>query len=246
MSARIHGLALALGDGKGVYIPVGDDPRGEAMLIAPLFEEGAPIAVSCDMKRDYLLLKRLGITMRNRYFDTSVAHYLISPETKHTPEKLAMAYLHYETIPSSASRQRIDAPCELAGVALRLRDPLKAELAANDLTPLLDDIELPMVKVLAEMEWTGVRVDTAELADLSRAYTERLDAMEERAYMLAGGKFNIASPMQVGEVLFERLHIDPNAKRTKRGAYSTTEEILEKYRADHEIVDLILDRKSVV
>ena len=113
-------------------------------------------------------------------------------------------------------------------------------LEEQGLSTLLNDIELPLIKVLAEMEYTGVRINTAELAELSRSYTERLHTMEKEAYALAGGEFNIASPMQVGEVLFGRLQLDPKAKRTKRGAYSTTEEILEKYRNTHPIVDLIL------
>ena len=117
---------------------------------------------------------------------------------------------------------------------------LLSEIDSQELLPLLNDIELPLVKVLAEMEWTGVRVDVAELAKLSEAYTARLNAMEERVFEIAGSRFNIASPMQVGEVLFERLKIAPKAKRTKKGSFSTTEETLEKYRGSYEIVDLIM------
>ena len=109
----------------------------------------------------------------------------------------------------------------------------------------MTDIELPLIPVLADMEWTGVRIDINALAELSRNFTAKLHEMEQRAYELAGGPFNVGSPAQVGEVLFERLKLDPKAKRTKRGAYSTTEEVLEKYRSVHPVVDLILDIRGM-
>ncbi|MCM1401953.1 MAG: DNA polymerase I [Bacteroides sp.] len=248
MSASIHGLAVSLGNGEAFYLPIsGSDPE-LTEIIVPLFS-GNRTVVSTDIKRDYLLLRRLGIIMECPYFDTAVAHYLISPETKHNPEKLALAYLDYEMIGASTASSPLPADhtatCERASVAIRLKPLLEQEIKQASLLPLLTDIELPLIKVLAEMEWTGVRIDSVELAKLSQAYTLRLNAMEERAYTLAGGKFNVASPMQVGEVLFDRLKIDPKAKRTKKGAYSTTEEILEKYRHDHEIVDLILKIRAL-
>lgn len=252
MTAEVKGLALSFGDGRSVYIPIGTDEacRERVAILAPLFGEKTPMVVSNDVKRNYLLLHRLGIEMQNGCFDTAVAHYLISPEMKHDAQKLALSYLGYEMMAPLGKQlpgddELMQRTCERAGIAMRLMQPLSNEIDANGLRPLLDEIELPMVKVLAEMEWIGVRIDTAELAKLSAAYTERLTAMEEKVYGLAGGKFNISSPMQVGEVLFERLKIDPKAKRTKKGAYSTTEEILEKYRVDHEIVDLILKIRAL-
>lgn len=245
MTARIKGIAVACDDQSATYIPLDGDNHGELeAMIAPLFEEGAPLAVSCDIKRDYLLLARRGIRMTNRYFDTGVAHYLLAPEMKHDVEKLSMAYLNYEMLPAvkdlTDSQAVFLRACERAVIARRLRPVLLSEIDSQELLPLLNDIELPLVKVLAEMEWTGVRVDVAELAKLSEAYTARLNAMEERVFEIAGSRFNIASPMQVGEVLFERLKIAPKAKRTKKGSFSTTEETLEKYRGSYEIVDLIM------
>lgn len=246
MTATLRGVALAYGNGEGCYIPLSVDKTGFASIIAPLFEKTGPTVVSGDVKRDILLLKRVGVNLTEGYFDTGVAHYLVSPESKHTTDKLAHAYLGYEMLTaSSKADSRVDVACEKAGVALRLRPLLLTELAESGLVRLLEDVELPLIRVLAEMEWTGVRIDTGELAKLSQAYTQRLETMERRVYELAGGSFNIASPMQVGEVLFERLKIDPKAKRTKRGAFSTTEEILEKYRADNEIVDLILKIRAL-
>lgn len=130
--------------------------------------------------------------------------------------------------------------CEEADLAMRLRPVLSAEVAERDMTPLLDDVEFPLIRVLAGMEWTGVRIDPDVLTDLSARLKERLAALEQEAYSMAGGEFNIGSPAQVGMVLFDRLAIDPKAKRTARGSYSTTEQVLEKYAAKVPLVSLIL------
>lgn len=135
--------------------------------------------------------------------------------------------------------------CEGALAALRLRTYLARKLDEAGQTQLYADIEQPLVRVLAEMEWTGVRVDTSELAKLSELYTRRLNELEQKAYELAGRPFNTGSPTQVGEILFGEMMIDPKAKKTKKGAYSTTEEILEKYRKDVPLVGVILDIRGV-
>lgn len=257
MTATVGGLALALDDKRVSYVPLtGDDAGVQEMKVAlrPLFSMKGVTLVSHDVKRDYLLLKREGMTLECDYYDTSVAHYLLEPEMKHTLQYLAMRYLDYVTLDTeigekkallTSGSQAVDMACERAVVALRLHDKLMPLIVEQQLSPLMNEIELPLIKVLAEMEWTGVRVDTSDLARLSMQYTARLGEMEQKVYELAGGSFNISSPMQVGEVLFQRLKIDPNAKRTKKGAFSTTEEILEKFRADHPIVDLILKIRAL-
>ncbi len=251
MTARIDGVAVALGDGRASYLPLDNEARATMIeVISPLLGSGAPVLASSDIKRDYLLLKRMKSSIDGDYFDTGVAHYLLQPEMKHDISKLALGYLNYEMLPPEGKAglsptEKSERACERADVALRLAPVLLDDVEKQQLKPLLDNIELPLIRVLAEMEWTGVRVDVHELMKLSEAYTARLNAMEERAYEIAGTKFNIGSPMQVGEVLFDRLKIDPQAKRTKRGAYSTTEEILEKHRHDHEIVDLILKIRAL-
>lgn len=251
MNARVRGIAVATAPGRATYISL-DTPdfRNRIAILAPLFDSNPPMAVSADIKRDYLLLRRFGITFEARYFDTGVAHYLLAPEMKHDVRKLALAYLEYDMLEPEgktrlAAQALVDRACEQADLSLRLREPLLKEIREQGFESLLTDIELPLIRVLAEMEWTGVRIDVAELDKLSVAYTRRLNDMESRAYELAGGSFNIGSPMQVGEVLFGRLKIDPNAKRTKRGAFSTTEDILEKYRHEYEIVDLILKIRAL-
>lgn len=252
MTAEIRGIAIAEAAGKATYIPLTDSKSDERLaMLSPLFGEAAPVAVSHDIKRDILLLKRKGLELTNAAYDTSVAHYLIEPEMKHLLPGLALKYLDYDLMPQlpkgvvEPEERTADRACQQADTVLQLMPLLEKEISSGGLQPLLIDIELPLIRVLAEMEWTGVRVDVNELHSLSRRFSERLSEMEEEAFSLAGIRFNIGSPMQVGEVLFDHLKIDANAKRTKRGFYSTTEEILEKLRPEHPIVDLILKIRAL-
>ncbi|MCM1333314.1 MAG: DNA polymerase I [Bacteroides sp.] len=260
MTSVWHGIAISCGEGSARYvkIPAEIERRKEVMeAISPLFTDENLLVVSHDIKREIILLRREGIDMTAAYYDTSLAHYLLEPEMNHALPRVAAAYLDYgtldydgddkirkkgEPVPVEEEVQRI---CEVADVTLKLYHKLTPMVREQGFDKLMDDIELPLVRVLADMEWTGVRIDVEVLSDLSSKFTEKLKSMEEKAYELAGGKFNISSPSQVGDVLFERLKLDPNAKKTKRGAYSTTEEVLEKYRDAHPIVDIILDIRGL-
>lgn len=260
MTSVWHGIAISCGAGSARYvkIPADIEQRKEVMeAIRPLFTDENVLVVSHDIKREILLLRREGIELTAPYYDTSLAHYLLEPEMNHALPRVVAAYLDYgtldyeaddkirkkgEPVPVGEEMQRM---CEVADVTLKLYNKLVPLIKEQGFDKLMDDIELPLVRVLADMEWTGVRIDVEVLSDLSSKFTEKLKSMEEKAYELAGGKFNISSPSQVGEVLFERLKLDPNAKKTKRGAYSTTEEVLEKYRDAHPIVDLILDIRGL-
>jgi len=256
MNACVRGMAIAADD-NAYYLPFPDNNKPDDRLttvLKPLLTDPSVTIVSHDFKRDYLLLKRLGIIISASYHDTAVAHYLIEPEKRHRLSDLSMQYLGYMTADYSAEpRTRAkaapaataDAAAEQASIVLKLDTLLCRQLDEQGLRPLYDGIELPMVKVLAEMEWTGVRIDTAELCNMSRDLTERVTDLEQQVYDMAGVTFNISSPMQVGEVLFDKLKIDTRAKRTKRGFYSTTEEILEKHRLDHPIVGLILQIRGL-
>lgn len=255
MTAGLRGIAVAASDSDVRFFRYPADASARAAWIEalrPLFGSQACVVVSHDVKRDYIILKNIGVDFTGAYYDTSVAHYLLQPEMRHRLADIAMSYLNmtirgalddkarrnpYAELPLHEAAMR---NAEAARVVLMLRGLFDEKLAEGGLTALFTDIELPFVKVLAEMEWTGVRIDVAELAEQSKQLTARLNEMEQRCYQLAGKSFNIGSPRQVGEVLFEQLKIDPSAKRTKTGAYSTTEEILEKYRHTHEIVDIIL------
>ena len=259
MTAKLQGLAIAVaGDARFFAVPDDYDCR-KAWLEAlrSLFAANTVTIVSHEVKRDYIILKNLGIDFKARYYDTSVAHYLLQPEMRHRLSDIAMSYLNvmlrgalddsarrnpYAELPVAEAAKR---HAEAAQVVLRLRDVFDPQLEQGGLRALFTDIELPFATVLAEMEWTGVRIDVDVLAALSQQLTACLNDMEQRCYALAGRVFNISSPRQVGDILFDRLKIDPSAKRTKTGAYSTTEEILEKYRHSHEIVDIILQIRGL-
>lgn len=261
MTATLEGIALSVAEGEGAYIPFNSDSmtRSEiAAMLEPLLS-GAATIVSHDVKRDIIVLRREEMELSAPYYDTSVAHYLLDPEMKHTMPYIAGKYLGYSPVDMEAdgstrtSRKQRSLSCEeltvkyceLADLTLRLYGVLAPKVEEDGLKPLMDTIELPLVKVLADMEWTGVRIDVKELARLSERFTARLNEMERKIFELAGGEFNLSSPMQVGEVLFGRLQIDKDAKRTKKGGYSTTEEILEKLRPANPIVDLILQHRAL-
>ena len=247
MIADFRGFVLAAEGCETVCIklPTQPDDRAKAFAeLTQLFVHEAPMLISHDVKRLMTLLHRNGVVLENEYFDTSIAHYLLDPEASHTLSRMAARYLGHDLADEPLSGAEADVVQHLgiqAKTVLELQPKLQAELDATPaMTDLYRNIELPLVPVLAEMEWTGVRIDVRELQSLSRAYTARINEMEQEAFRLAGQSFNVASPAQVGEILFDKLKLDPKAKRTSRGAYSTTEKILEKHRADHPVVDLIL------
>lgn len=260
MTSRWHGIAVATAPGEAVYIDLPVEPEQRRLMVAALaslFQSDSTVVVSHDVKREIILLRREGVIFSAPYFDTGIAHYLLEPEMNHALPRLAAAMLAYHTLdydnesrlskkgemlPAGDEAKRL---CEVADVTLRLHRPLIDRIDSEGLRHLMDDIELPLVSVLADMEWTGVRIDVHALAELQRRFSTQLRTMEEEAYRLAGTKFNIASPSQVGEVLFGRLQLDPKAKRTKKGGYSTTEEILDKYRDAHPLVGLILDIRGL-
>ncbi|MDE6267392.1 MAG: DNA polymerase I [Muribaculaceae bacterium] len=254
MRADWLGVGVAYYESRSVYIPVPADPsarHGVVKAVGRLFN-GKSLVVSHDVKRDMVLLQREGVEFTAPYADTSVSHYLLQPEMRHSLSQVALTILGVEfnlfddKKPYSevaGDPAALFGPC--ASVTLRLHKALTPLLENSGLTGLLNDIELPFVRVLASMEMAGARIDVAELNRLSVELTGRLNAIEQEIFELAGMKFNVGSPSQVGEVLFEKLKIDPKAKRTKRGAYSTTEEILEKYAPAYPVVGLILKSREL-
>lgn len=260
MTAQLRAIAVSTAEGAATYIDIPARPDNKARLMAllqPLFTSPQTTLVSHDIKRDMVLLRRERVSLSAPYFDTRLAHYLLQPEMRHRLSDIALNVLGLTADdyadadaarkpygPLSAGKEvlRLGQAADLTG---RLRRPLLTMLRQNGQQQLLDDIELPLAAVLADMEWNGVRIDVAELKSLSETLTARLRGVEEEVYDLAGEKFNIGSPSQVGEILFGKLALDPKAKRTKTGAYSTTEEILLKHRAGNPIVEKILEARSL-
>lgn len=256
MTASLVGIAVAVKRGSAFYADA-----SLVELLKPLLESTSVTLVSGDVKRAMVVLRRRGINLAAPYFDTAVAHYLLQPERPHATARLAEEILGVACTTDEAllgakgrNRKRFvevsgDAitsyACQLADMALALRKPLIASIDADSLTSLLTDIELPLIEVLADMEHTGARVDVRALTDYSVVLTERMNSLEQECFELAGEQFNTASPMKVGEILFDKLKIDDKAKKTKSGQYSTTEEVLMHLRDRHPLVDRILELRGI-
>lgn len=256
MTAHLEGIAICTGD--TTYIPY-NQSTAEALkkAMGGLTAADSTVIVSNSVKRDMIILERHDMPFAKRYGDTAVAHYLLQPEGRHTLTDMAAQMLNKRVGPFPGETTAIKlgadiAPAErpamyglMASLTHELYPLLLAAVEREGMSALLNDMELPLIRVLADMEREGARIDTAELAAMSERLTRRAGKIEQQIYDLAGERFNISSPMQVGEILFDKLKLDPKAKRTKRGAYSTTEEILEKLRPRHPIVDLILRLRAL-
>ena len=264
MTAELVGMSFAIAEGEAYYVPVPAE-KAAAEQIVNIFkkalENPSSQKIGQNIKYDYIMMRRYGVRPAGAFFDTMVAHYLLQPEQRHNMDYLAEIYLDYKTIhieeligPKGKGQRsmRDVAPeqvypyaAEDADITLQLKNRLEAELAREGMEHLFYAIEMPLVRVLAEMEISGVRIDTEALRRSSADLGERLAAIEQEIYELAGTSFNISSARQVGEILFERLKIDEKARKTKTGQYSTTEEVLEKLRYRHPIVDKILTYRGL-
>lgn len=264
MTAELVGLSFAVEEFEAYYIPVPPE-REEAQKIVdifkPAYENPSSLKTGQNIKYDMLVLAHYGVDIKGKMFDTMVAHYVLQPELPHNMDALAEQYLGYSTIkieeligPKGKKQKNMrDLPpgdvyeyaCEDADVTLRLKNALHDELVRNDAIQLFEEVEMPLVRVLAAMELTGVRIDTETLRETSELFTLRMNKLEEEVFALAGESFNLSSPRQVGEILFDKLKIDERAKRTKTGQYVTSEEVLEKLRPRHEIVDRILNYRGL-
>ena len=259
MQLKILGIALCGKVHEAAYIPC-EGKSDVLKAIAPLFN-GETCVVSSDIKRLIVVLHQHGISFNAPYYDTAVAHYLLQPERGHSIAEVAYELLHYTAItPDSLlgpkGRNQLKpqqlAPealahwaCEAADLTLQLPDALNVLLKEQGIDKLLTDIELPLIQVLASMELAGARIDVKALNEYSVALTEQMTRLDAECHQLAGMSFNTASPAQVGEVLFDHLKIDPKAKKTKTGQYSTTEDILLKLRDRHPLVDKILELRGI-
>ena len=264
MASELVGMSFSVAEGEAWYVPVPAD-RAEATAIVEEFRDvltnPKTTKVGQNIKYDLLMLAQYGVWLAGPLFDTMVAHYVLSPELHHGMDYLAEVLLHYRTIPieeligpkgKNQKNMRDLAPeevykyaCEDADVTLRLKNVLEKQLREQGAYDLFHDIEMPLVPVLAQMEFNGVRIDTDTLRETSALYTQRLQEIEQDIYSLAGQPFNISSPKQVGEMLFDTLKISAKAKKTKGGQYSTSEEVLESLRDKHPVVGRILDYRGL-
>ncbi len=264
LSAHLVGMSFCFTKNEAYYVPVPAEFE-EAKKIVEKFRDFLQsekiTKVGQNIKYDMLVLRKYGMLIDGPIFDTMVAHYLINPEIRHNMDYLAETYLNYRTIHideligAKGKKQRsmadlqpaeiLDYAAEDADITLQLKEIFEKEIEAQGLSNLLYNIELPLIKVLCEMEATGVRVDTQALKEYSVQLTEKLLVIEQEIKHLAGVDFNINSAKQVGEVLFERLRIVEKAKKTKSGQYTTGEEVLESLKDKHPIVAKILEYRGL-
>lgn len=259
LRAKLVGFSFSVTEGEAWYVPV---PEGdeEAMAVvahfSPALQDAKIQKIGQNIKYDILVMRRYGVKVAGALWDTMIAHYLLNPELHHGMDYLAETYLHYHTKPieeligpkgkGQLSMRQVALPviaeyaAEDADITLRLKHYFAPKLEQEELLPLFRDIEMPLVYVLADMEATGVTLDTEALRQSSEVLTAQLSEIEQEIYEMADMTFNINSTRQVGEVLFDRLKLNEKAKKTKTGYYSTSEDVLEKLRGKHPIVERLL------
>ena len=264
MDAELVGMSFSIAENEAFYVPVPSD-QDKALKIVnefrPVFENENSLKVGQNIKYDMIVLQNYGATVKGPLFDTMIAHYVLQPELRHGMDYLAEIYLHYQTIhideligPKGKNQKNMRDldpkdvylyACEDADVTLKLKNVLEKELKENDAERLFYDIEMPLVPVLVNIERNGVLLDTEALKQSSAHFTAQMEQIEKEIYELAGETFNIASPKQVGEVLFDKLKIVEKAKKTKTGQYVTSEEVLESLRHKHPVVEKILEHRGL-
>lgn len=264
LTAGLVGMSFAIREQEAWYVPVPanqEEATDIVLRLAPALQHPEIEKVGQNIKFDILALRKYGVRVKGPLFDTMLAHYLLNPELRHGMDYLAETYLKYKTVPiedligpkgkKQASMRTVpieqikEYAAEDADVTLRLKHYFATLLKQEGLESLFFEMEMPLIYVLAEMEATGVKLDTNALKQSSEVLSQQLTALEESIYDLAGQSFNINSTKQVGEILFDKLKLDEKAKKTKTGGYSTSEEVLEKIRGKHPIVDKLLEYRGI-
>ena len=264
ITAELVGLSFSCQENEAFYVPIPAN-REEAQkivnLFKPAYEREDCLKIGQNIKYDLLVLQNYGVQLKGELFDTMIAHYVMQPELRHNMDYLAEIYLKYNTIkieeligPKGKNQKNMrdltpeeiyKYACEDADITLKLKNKLAEELKTNNAEELFYQVEMPLVPVLAYMERNGVKLDTEALKQTSEQLTAKLNKLEKEIYEAAGSEFNISSPRQVGEVLFDHLQIVQKAKKTKSGQYSTSEEVLESLRGKHPIVEMILEYRGI-
>lgn len=264
MEAELVGLSFSVAPHQAFYIPIPAN-REQAIkivnLFKPAYENEAILKVGQNIKYDMEVLSRYGIELKGDLFDTMIAHYLLQPELHHNMDYMAEVYLRYQTVhieeligPRGKNQKNMrdlapndiyEYACEDADITLQLKNILEPKLKEREVDQLFYEMEMPLVRVLTEMEMNGVRIDTKALQEVSESLTKRMNDLEAQIHQLAGESFNVSSPKQVGDILFEKLQIAEKPKKTKTGQFVTSEEELQKYATGNEIVTLILDYRGL-
>lgn len=264
IDAELVGLSFAVKENEAFYVAIPSN-RQEAEkfvnIFKPLYENPKILKIGQNIKYDLEVLRNYGVELKGALWDTMIAHYLIQPELRHNMDYMAETLLNYKTIhideligPKGKNQKSMrDLPptlvyeyaCEDADVTLKLKNVLEPKLKESGVEHLFYDIEMPLVPVLAEMEMNGVCIDTDSLNETSKIFTNRMQELEQRIYELAGEQFNIASPKQVGDILFGKMKIIDKPKKTKTGQFVTSEEVLMQLKHKNEIVEDILNHRGL-
>ena len=266
-NVELVGLSFSIKETEGYYVPVNVEGANENTTneilnhFKNLFESESITWIGQNLKYDFLVLKWYGIELRGKTFDTMLAHYVIEPEGRRSMDLLSAQYLGYEpvsiesligkkgknqgTMKEVPAEQIKEYAAEDADITLQLKNCFAPLLSKKGVQKVFDEVENPLVRVLVDMEFEGVKVDTGFLNDYSKVLEEEAKISEERVFEQAGVRFNLASPKQLGEVLFDILKLDPKAKKTKTGQYATGEDVLSKMAAKHKIVDDILNFREL-
>ena len=264
IDAELVGLSFSVAEHEAYYVAVPsnqDEAQAMVNIFKPLYENEDIVKVGQNIKYDYMVLRRYGIDLQGPMFDTMLAHYIVQPELRHNMDYMAETLLNYKTIHideligqkgKNQKSMRDLSPAEIcdyaaedADITLQLKNVLEPQLKEVGGERLFYDIEMPLVKVLADMELNGVCLDTESLSETRRVFTERMQAYERHAYELAGEEFNISSPKQVGDILFEKMKIIDKPKKTKTGQYVTSEEVLMQLKDRAPIVEDILNYRGM-
>lgn len=264
VDAEIVGLSFAYLAGEAFYVPVPENQIEAQQILEEfrqVFENEAITKIGQNIKYDLMILKNYKIELKGKLFDTMLAHYIIEPEQRHGMDYLANAYLNYDPVSietligkgkSQGNMRDVEFEkikeyaAEDADITLQLKAILQPKIAAYQQEKLLEELEMPLVNVLAGMEMEGVKIDMGALKDMSDVLDTDIKVIQKDIFTLAGQEFNVASPKQLGEILFDKLKLDPKAKKTKTGQYATGEDILSKLEIEHEIVRKILDFRELV
>lgn len=264
IEAELVGLSFAVTENEAYYVAIPAN-RQEALeyvdIFKPIYEDPEILKIGQNIKYDYMVLRNYGVDLQGRMFDTMLAHYVIQPELQHNMDYMAETLLNYQTVhieeligPKGKNQKNMrdlspqevyEYAAEDADITLRLKNVLEPRLKEVGAERLFWDIEMPLVKVLADIELNGVRLDTQQLKLTQQTFTERMNAYERHAYEEAGETFNIASPKQVGDILFGKMQLLEKPKRTKTGQYVTSEEVLQQLRGKAPIVDDILNYRGM-
>jgi len=264
LSADLVGISFSFEAGKGYYVPFPKDfeeAKNLVQFFMPFFESEEILKIGHNLKYDYKVLYKYGVRPKGQIFDTMIAHYLLNPDQRHSMDTLAETLMRYKPLPiesligKKGKNQKTFDQLDLevqkeyavedADITLRLKHILEPQLPAVKADKLLKEIEMPLMGVLTEMEVEGIRVDAEVLKEQSEKISKEIQSIEKKIYEYSDEEFNLNSPKQLGEILFDKLKLDPKAKKTKTGQYKTGEEILVKLKDRHEIIEKILDYRQL-